>query len=124
MRLGVQDVADVLDPETQLADVRLRRRHGLRQGAVDQDQPVPGVDQHHAETAGADEIGVAVQLQRRLRLHPVRVPRDRLRQRIIVQDACASGQEGDSGGEGQEHHPAIRHETPPLRKRKTAAIPG
>ncbi|MNY14574.1 hypothetical protein D3C86_1477570 [compost metagenome] len=37
MRLGVQDVADVLDPETQLTNVRLRRRHGLGQGAVDQD---------------------------------------------------------------------------------------
>ncbi|MNV53810.1 hypothetical protein D3C71_1459720 [compost metagenome] len=98
MRLGVQDVADVLDPETQLANIRLGRRHGLRQGAVDQDQTVTRVDEHQAEPARPDEIGLAVQLQRRLRLHPVGITRNRLCQRIVMDGAPADGHQGERGG--------------------------
>src|SRR5689334_19911832 len=56
--------------EAELANVRINHRGGLLEAAVEKDVAVGAGDQDRRQPVGADEVGVAVDLERLARLVP------------------------------------------------------
>ena len=72
VHVRVEQQPDVFELEPELADVVANLRHRFRQRAVDQDVPAVRRDEHRAQPARADPVGVAEHLERLLRLVPLR----------------------------------------------------
>ena len=71
VHVAVEQQPHVFELEPELADVIADLRHRLRQRAVDQDVPAVRRDQHRSQPARADPVGIAVHLERLLRLIPL-----------------------------------------------------
>ena len=97
MLVRVEHVAHVLEPESERANARFDQRRVFFQIAVDQHVAFIRGDEYRAQSAGSDEIRVAVDLLRRRRLGPFRV---RLGTHRWSQHACTSRRAAASTAKG------------------------